>query len=212
MYGHDPSLSLLRVFGCLCYATILNISDKFGSRSEKSVFIGYSNEKKGYKLLSLETKNIFYSRDVKFYETVFPFKMKNTLSKPFVETYVPKDLNHKNFFDSQTSPNDEGRVTSYDDGTVLSHPTRDDEPVATSIDDNTHPEGTISHESHPADASSDSADTSPDSAEQERGLPATTVRRSTRVSKLPSNLNDFIVEGKVKYGVEKVVNYSNLNK
>ena len=29
---------------------------------------------------------------------------------------------------------------------------------------------------------------------------------------MPSNLNDFIVEGKVKYGVEKVVNYSNLNK
>ncbi|GJR99898.1 ribonuclease H-like domain-containing protein [Tanacetum coccineum] len=29
VYGHDPSLSHLRVFGCLCYATILNNQDKF---------------------------------------------------------------------------------------------------------------------------------------------------------------------------------------
>ncbi|GJR89385.1 hypothetical protein Tco_0213396 [Tanacetum coccineum] len=49
-------------------------------------------------------------------------------------------------------------------------------------------------------------------------LPANTLRRSSRQTKLPSSLNDFIVEGKVKYGVEKVkygvekvVNYANLN-
>ena len=47
VYGHDPSLSHFKVFGCLCYATVLNNSGKFISRSEKSVFIGYSNEKKG---------------------------------------------------------------------------------------------------------------------------------------------------------------------
>lgn len=35
VYGHYPSLSYIRVFGCLCYATILNNSDKFSSRSEK---------------------------------------------------------------------------------------------------------------------------------------------------------------------------------
>ena len=97
VYGHEPSLSHLRVFSCLCYATVLNRLDKFGSRSEKSVFIGCSNEKKGYKLLSMETKHIFHSRDVKFYETVFPFKMNNTLQKPIFETGLSKDLNH-NFF------------------------------------------------------------------------------------------------------------------
>ncbi|GJV97416.1 putative RNA-directed DNA polymerase [Tanacetum coccineum] len=37
-------------------------------------------------------------------------------------------------------------------------------------------------------------------------------RRSSRPHKLPTNLNDFIVEGKVKFGVERVVNYSNLSK
>ncbi|GKA65245.1 RNA-directed DNA polymerase, eukaryota, reverse transcriptase zinc-binding domain protein [Tanacetum coccineum] len=42
-------------------------------------------------------------------------------------------------------------------------------------------------------------------------LPVNTVRRSSRQTKLPASLNDFSVEGKVKYGVEKVVNYSNLS-
>ncbi|GKA64920.1 hypothetical protein Tco_0764627, partial [Tanacetum coccineum] len=37
-----------------------------------------------------------------------------------------------------------------------------------------------------------------------------TVRRSSRQTKLPTSLNDFIIDGKVKYGVEKVVNYANL--
>ncbi|GKB96948.1 ribonuclease H-like domain-containing protein [Tanacetum coccineum] len=42
-------------------------------------------------------------------------------------------------------------------------------------------------------------------------MPVNTVRRSSRQTKLPTSLNDFIIEGKVKYGVEKVVNYANLN-
>nr|GEU30637.1 ribonuclease H-like domain-containing protein [Tanacetum cinerariifolium] len=40
---------------------------------------------------------------------------------------------------------------------------------------------------------------------------ANTLRRFSRQTKLPSSLNDFIVEGKVKYGVERVANYANLN-
>nr|GEW51887.1 ribonuclease H-like domain-containing protein [Tanacetum cinerariifolium] len=32
VYGHDPSLSYLKVFGCLCYATVLNNHDKFSNR------------------------------------------------------------------------------------------------------------------------------------------------------------------------------------
>nr|GFC54656.1 putative reverse transcriptase, RNA-dependent DNA polymerase, Gag-polypeptide of LTR copia-type [Tanacetum cinerariifolium] len=38
-----------------------------------------------------------------------------------------------------------------------------------------------------------------------------TLKRSSRQTKLPSSLNDFIVEGKVKYDVERVVNFVNLN-
>ena len=37
-----------------------------------------------------------------------------------------------------------------------------------------------------------------------------TTRRSSRTSRLPKSLNDFIIDGKVKYRVDKVVNYSKL--
>ncbi|GKC11484.1 putative RNA-directed DNA polymerase, partial [Tanacetum coccineum] len=48
IYKKCPTLSHLRVFGCLCFATIVNNNEKFSSRSEKCVMIGYSNFKKGY--------------------------------------------------------------------------------------------------------------------------------------------------------------------
>ncbi|GJR20011.1 ribonuclease H-like domain-containing protein [Tanacetum coccineum] len=62
VYNKPPSLKHLRCFGCLAYATILNRHDKFGSRSEKCVLVGYSNSKKGYKLWSLDNKQVIYSR------------------------------------------------------------------------------------------------------------------------------------------------------
>ncbi|GJX54374.1 ribonuclease H-like domain-containing protein, partial [Tanacetum coccineum] len=122
MYAHDPSLSHFRVLGCLCYATILNIQDKFSSS-------------------------------------------------------VTKDLNNKNFFDNENPkrPNDERRVSSYNDVTEL-NPNSEDDGNSVAIN-----------------------------------LPVNVVRRSSRHIKLPTSLNDFIVEGKVKYGIERVVNYTNLN-
>ncbi|GJS92041.1 ribonuclease H-like domain-containing protein, partial [Tanacetum coccineum] len=47
--------------------------------------------------------------------------MKNNLKQTVFEYGVTKDLNHKNFFDKENPkrPNDEGRVSSNDDGTKL---------------------------------------------------------------------------------------------
>lgn len=75
VYKRFPNLDFLRVFGCLCFATRVNNNDKFFERAKKFVLIGYSAEKKGYKLLSLDSGAIFFSKDVKFYITIFPFKM-----------------------------------------------------------------------------------------------------------------------------------------
>ncbi|GJZ72785.1 ribonuclease H-like domain-containing protein, partial [Tanacetum coccineum] len=44
VFNMKPSLKHLRVFGCLCFATVLNNHDKFGSKAEKYVLIKSSFE------------------------------------------------------------------------------------------------------------------------------------------------------------------------
>ncbi|GJV64231.1 ribonuclease H-like domain-containing protein [Tanacetum coccineum] len=75
IYKVEPNLSHLKTFRCLCFSTMLNNSDKFSSRSENSVFVGYSFDKKGYKLFSLESQKVFYSRDVKLLTHIWSFKL-----------------------------------------------------------------------------------------------------------------------------------------
>ncbi|GJY74958.1 ribonuclease H-like domain-containing protein, partial [Tanacetum coccineum] len=153
MYGREPNLSHLRSFGCLCFATVVKGSDKFSHRSEKCILIGYASGKKAYKLFSLENRNVLYSRDVKFYETVFPYKMSN--NEPVNES------ENINFFDhfeveietktSNLSPNDEEEGSSGRDGRVQ-QPVSDantDQPgygetyPATPLDENIVSEGNV---------------------------------------------------------------------
>lgn len=75
LFGTPRLYDQLRVFGSLCYANVVpQSSDKFAARAIKGVFIGYPYAKKAYKVLSLETKQVFVSRDVKFIENIFPLK------------------------------------------------------------------------------------------------------------------------------------------
>ncbi|GJZ62781.1 hypothetical protein Tco_0619202 [Tanacetum coccineum] len=139
--------------------------------------------------------------------------MKNNLKQKKFESGVTKDLNHKFCFDNESpkGPNDEGRVSSNDDGTELSPDINqsNDDSEATSIDEtyNAHPKGIVPNETNFIYDFYENSEFNSDTEE----LPVNTLRRSSRQTKLPSSLNDFIVEGKVKYGVERVVNYANLN-
>jgi histone deacetylase 1/2 len=42
-------------------------------RSSPCVFLGYSSSHLGYRCLDLESHRIYFSRHVRFHETVFPF-------------------------------------------------------------------------------------------------------------------------------------------
>ncbi|GJS57516.1 ribonuclease H-like domain-containing protein [Tanacetum coccineum] len=105
--------------------------------------------KKAYKVYSLELKLVFYSRDVKYYETVFPFKKNSSLQH--VEETSDNNINYLNFFDEKyydnqnsLSPNDDGRGNDSPNDEVNVHPctrspytpdvSKDD--IATSMGDN----------------------------------------------------------------------------
>ncbi|PKI70186.1 hypothetical protein CRG98_009436 [Punica granatum] len=48
-------------------------SDKFEERSRKCMFVGYPNEKKGWRLYDIKSREFFVLRDVYFCEDVFQF-------------------------------------------------------------------------------------------------------------------------------------------
>ncbi|XP_071715128.1 uncharacterized protein [Rutidosis leptorrhynchoides] len=212
VYQHKPNLSHLRVFGCLCFSTVLNNHDKFSSRAEKCVFIGYSSEKKGYKLLSLESKSVFYSRDVKFYETIFPFKQKD------YTIVSANDINHLNFFDqvfvesqntNTQSTNDEGREYEISDGTECDSSSdticeTDDNALDATLDDiasndTSSPEGNVQNQTNiNVDNQTNLGETSE-------------LRRSSRPTRIPTKFNDYVLNANAKYEINKVMCYANLS-
>lgn len=197
IYKCLPKFENLRVFGCLCFSVKQNISDKFVERSEKCIFIGYSNEKKGYKLYNLDNSSVFFSRDVEFYEDVFPYKMK-------------KDLINENLFSffNDSFVNDPLPSSPYDE--IVQSSYMDEVPMSET------PE--ISHQTDGASAAFSpevASDSSQDgmaqvSQSQEVGSGisdisegnvfessepsgSSSVRRSNRESRMPLRFSDYVV-------------------
>ncbi|GJV94476.1 hypothetical protein Tco_1546053 [Tanacetum coccineum] len=73
--------------------------------------MGYLKFKKGYRLYSLDRHQFVFSRDVKFFESIFPFKDSFT-EKADTTSNVFQNLNHLNFFDNEYPKitNDDERV------------------------------------------------------------------------------------------------------
>ncbi|XP_070015500.1 uncharacterized protein [Nicotiana sylvestris] len=63
--------------------------DKFAPRAVRSVFLGYAAHQKGYRLLDLENRVFFISRDVVFYEDIFPFHISEESSEPLFLDITP---------------------------------------------------------------------------------------------------------------------------
>eukprot|EP00253_Pinus_taeda_P020973 PITA_20973 len=67
--GRKQGVTPMKVFGCVAYAHIPDqLRRKLGSKGEKRIFIGYSEESKAYRLYIPSTKKFFVSRDVKVVE------------------------------------------------------------------------------------------------------------------------------------------------
>ena len=68
--GEKPSVSHLRVFGCVAYAHVPSDErHKLDSKSRRCIFLGYSTEVKGYRLYDQKKSRVFFSRDVIFDES-----------------------------------------------------------------------------------------------------------------------------------------------
>jgi len=75
LYKTTVDFNQLKVFGSLCYSSTLSTNrKKFDPRASKCVFIGFKRGTKGYVLLNIQSREIFVSRDVVFYEHIFPYQ------------------------------------------------------------------------------------------------------------------------------------------
>lgn len=67
--GRKPGIKHLRIFGCICYSHVpAALRQKFDSKAEKGVFMGYGSCEKGYRVYILESKKVVLSRSVVFAE------------------------------------------------------------------------------------------------------------------------------------------------
>jgi hypothetical protein len=68
-FGHKPSISHFRLFGCKCFVLKCGNLDKFESRSFDSILLGYTLHGRSYRVYNFETNTIIESCDVIFDET-----------------------------------------------------------------------------------------------------------------------------------------------
>lgn len=79
LFHIQPNYHFPKTFGCHCYPCLRPYnSHKLGFRSLPCTFLGYSNQHKGYKCLSLDGR-LYVSRDVTFNELSSPFSSKPPL-------------------------------------------------------------------------------------------------------------------------------------
>lgn len=106
MFNKIPDYSHLRAFGCLCYISDLySTPDKFAPKTLKCVFLGYPFNKKGYRVMDLNTRKCYVSRDVKFVESTFPFHQINTSSTTQSNSHMfPNTPFHEIFLHASDPP------------------------------------------------------------------------------------------------------------
>ena len=129
------------------------------------MFLGYPQHQKGYKLLNLLTHRRFVSRDVVFYEHIFPY---SKASMHQVLQPIPAPLSSPGWYDDFVSTNTDSTQASVPESVVndASHTENVNEQIPEVVNESVHV---------------------PSPPE-----PPEVVRRSSRVSVKPTWLKDFV--------------------
>lgn len=149
IYSKVPTLSHLKVIGCLCYASLLPKGDKFAERAIPTIFLGYSELQKVYILLDIKSRKFIVSRDVVFHESIFPFSAKyidsvqDVYGSPLevIDTPIP-DYETDNATNTEVYPDENVAhpIMQYEDNTITLIETEVDEvPTTTNIPTHNQP-------------------------------------------------------------------------
>ncbi|KAH0680844.1 hypothetical protein KY284_021929 [Solanum tuberosum] len=197
LFSKCPSLSHLRVIGCLCYASVLPRGDKFSERARPAIMIGYSATQKGYLLLDYRTNKLFVNRDVIFQEHIFPFAKKkspNNYSTDFIIPYIEED--------DELTPSHEIEDDDIDSNIVLEDNADLDTSSLSTPEASTH--------DRTVPTSHSAAQPVEESVETHSTIPPR--RTSSRVSQQPVWMRDYAAPGKGKgtrYPLANYLSYDN---
>lgn len=116
--GTKPSVSHLKVFGCVCYVHIPDKKrKKWDDKSKKGIFVGYSSQTKGYRVYLLEENRVDISRDVIFEENSKWDWNKKEVIKPYVmslKSVTREERSTSNTSESSDEESNEGENAQSD--------------------------------------------------------------------------------------------------
>ncbi|CAN1315366.1 Retrovirus-related Pol polyprotein from transposon TNT 1-94 [Linum perenne] len=218
MYNTSPDYSHLKVFGCLCYASSLDRhKTKFDHRARQCVYLGVAAGIKGHKLLDLNTKQVFVSRDVLFHESIFPFRhhmhssehTHSHLHDPVAsESLFPASPFHTNLpdFEATRGPSN---AHSVEDGSPISA-TPHEELLHHQDSSITSP--TSSHQNHISQSPQSSPSPLPSDSPPSPSDSPQITRRSSRNTRPPPYLADYITShAKSNYPITSFTTYDQLS-
>jgi Reverse transcriptase (RNA-dependent DNA polymerase)/Integrase core domain/gag-polypeptide of LTR copia-type/GAG-pre-integrase domain len=199
LYNRKFNISHLKVFGCICYVHSQNGS-KLDPRARKCVFLGYSSTKKGYKCFDPNSRRTYFSRDVVFneHQMYYAFNQGEPIEYELFAPPIPITNNEQ---ESNQQPNESRILETAAQSNEL-------QAAPSPIHEADGPRSPI--EIQADDLDGPLAQIQPD-APLAQDQPATALRRSSRVIKPSTRLDQFVTYSTC-HDIQDVIRYDKISK